>query len=199
AKFLAIRSCRFNQSFLKNVRIPFQVDIGVGDVVIPEAEWRTLQTQLDGYTRPEVLTYSLESTVAEKLDSILQRLELTGRMKDFYDIYYLSKTFEFDGLKLQTAIHETLRNRATAYERDSFDRVAALANDPDMQTRWRYFLKSLGNPEPGFPNVVAAIDKFLHPVWNCMMNHNDFRCIWSATNGTWKSPPPPGKEALTRE
>ena len=34
------------------------------------------------------MTYSLESTIAEKFDAILQRFELTGRMKDFYDIYY---------------------------------------------------------------------------------------------------------------
>lgn len=66
------------------------------------------------------MTYSLESTIAEKFDAILQRFELTGRMKDFYDIYYLAKTFNFDGAKLQTAIFETLQWRGTPYERDSF-------------------------------------------------------------------------------
>ena len=76
--------------FIKNVRVPFNVDIGVGDVIVPGAERRPIQTQLEGYTHPAILTYSLESTVAEKFDAILQRFELTGRMKDFYDIYYLS-------------------------------------------------------------------------------------------------------------
>lgn len=94
--------------YIKNVRVPFNVDIGVGDVIIPNPQRRNIQTQLDGYEKPEILTYSLESTIAEKFDAILQRLELTGRMKDFYDIYYLSRTFDFDGLKLQTAIQETL-------------------------------------------------------------------------------------------
>ncbi len=127
------------QGYIKNVRVPFNVDIGVGDVIIPKAEWRNIQTQLNGYEKSEILTYSLESTIAEKLDAILKRFELTGRMKDFYDIYYLSKTFNFDGLKLETAIQETLQNRGTAYEKDSFDRVLALADDADMQTKWRYF------------------------------------------------------------
>ena len=90
--------------YIKNVRVPFNVDIGVGDVIVPRPERRNIQTQLDGYEKPEILTYSLESTIAEKFDAILQRFELTGRMKDFYDIYYLSRTFDFDGLKLQTAI-----------------------------------------------------------------------------------------------
>ena len=37
-------------------------------------------------------------------------MEATGRMKDFYDIYYLAMTFDFDGRKLQEAIYETLMN-----------------------------------------------------------------------------------------
>lgn len=115
--------------FIKNVRVSFNVDIGVGDVIVPGAERRKIQTQLEGYTQPTVLTYSLESTIAEKFDAILQRLELTGRMKDFYDIFYLSRTFDCDGLKLQTAIQETLQNRGTAYEKDSFAHVLALAEN----------------------------------------------------------------------
>ena len=43
--------------------------------------------------------------------------ELTGRMKDFYDIYYLSRTFDFEGAKLQSAIFHTLQRRGTPYER----------------------------------------------------------------------------------
>ena len=150
--------------YIKNVRVPFNVDIGVGDVIVPHAERRSIQTQLDGYEKPEVLTYSLESTIAEKFDAILQRFELTGRMKDFYDIYYLSRMFDFDGLKLQTAIQETLLNRGTAYEKDRFDRVIALADDDDMQIKWRYFLKTLGNPELSFETVISGLQDFLEPV-----------------------------------
>ena len=104
--------------YIKNVRVPFNVDIGVGDVIVPSAERRNIQTQLEGYDKPEILTYSLESTIAEKFDAILQRFELTGRMKDFYDIYYLSRTFDFDGLKLQTAIQETLQNTLFSLHQD---------------------------------------------------------------------------------
>ena len=46
------------------------------------------KTQLENFEAPEIMTYSLESTIAEKLDAILQRFELTGRMKDFYDTFY---------------------------------------------------------------------------------------------------------------
>lgn len=56
-------------------------------------------------------------------------------MKDFYDIYYLSRTFDFEGAKLQAAIYETLQQRGTPYDRDSFKRIIALAEDVDMQKR----------------------------------------------------------------
>ena len=56
--------------YIKNVRVPFSVDIGVGDIIVPGTTARTMQTQLDGFDTPEILTYSLESTVAEKLDAI---------------------------------------------------------------------------------------------------------------------------------
>lgn len=170
---------------IKNVRVPFNVDIGVGDVIVPKAERRNIQTQLADFEKPEILTYSLESTIAEKFDAILQRFELTGRMKDYYDIYYLSHTFDFDGLKLQTAIQETLQNRGTAYEKNSFDRVLALVDDADMQTKWRYFLKTLGDPEIGFTEVVSGIEQFLQPVWEAIISEKEHICIWTAQRGKW--------------
>ena len=171
--------------YIKNVRVPFKVDIGVGDVIVPHAERCSIQTQLDGYEKPEVLTYSLESTIAEKFDAILQRFALTGRMKDFYDIYYLSRMFDFDGLKLQTAIQETLLNRGTTYEKDSFDRVIALADDDDMQIKWRYFLKTLGNPEISFETVISGLQDFLEPVWKCILAEEKFLMNWQSINTDW--------------
>ena len=166
--------------YIKNVRVPFNVDIGVGDVIVPNAQRRSIQTQLDGYEKPEILTYSLESTIAEKFDAILQRFELTGRMKDFYDIYYLAHTFDFDGFKLQSAIQETLQNRGTTYERDSFERVVALADDTDMQTKWKYFLKTLKKPEIAFGEVISGIQQFLKPIWDAILSGEDFLFNWDS-------------------
>lgn len=171
--------------YIKNVRVPFNVDIGIGDVIIPHPERRSIQTQLDGYEKPEILTYSLESTIAEKFDAILQRFELTGRMKDFYDIYYLSRTFDFDGLKLQTAIQETLQNRGTAYEKESFNRVIALADDEDMQTKWRFFLKTLGNPEISFQDIMMDIQRFLAPVWEAILKQDELLAVWHSEHAEW--------------
>ena len=168
---------------IKNVRVPFNVDIGVGDVIIPKAEQREIQTQLPDFDRPVIKTYSLESTIAEKFDAILQRFELTGRMKDFYDIYYLSRRFDFDGEKLQTAVFETLQCRGTSYDRDSFQRVVALAENEDMQKRWKYFLKSINDNTLDFSAVIEGILFFLEPVFNAIIFEEEWQKNWVPETG----------------
>lgn len=163
---------------IKNVRVPFNIDIGVGDVVVPMPEHRKINTQLPDFEPPIIKTYSLESTIAEKFDAILQRFELTSRMKDFYDIYYLSRTFDFDGAKLQSAIFETLKRRGTPYDRDSFKRVVSLADDEDMQKRWKYFLKTIKDDTLEFPFVIAEIQTFLESVFDAIVNENEWQKQW---------------------
>lgn len=170
---------------IKNVRVPFNIDIGVGDVIVPKAEKRKIITQLPDFEVPEIRTYSLESTIAEKFDAILQRFELTGRMKDFYDIYYLARTFDFDGAKLQTAIFETLQNRGTPYEKNSFKRVVQLADDEDMQKKWKYFLKNIKNESLAFSVVVGEIQKFLEPVFDAIAEEMEWQHSWDSVSTSW--------------
>ncbi|MCD8012001.1 MAG: nucleotidyl transferase AbiEii/AbiGii toxin family protein [Lachnospiraceae bacterium] len=59
---------------INNVRVPFSVDVGIDDVIVPNAEIREIATRLEGFEAPEIYTYSLESTIAEKFDAILQRM-----------------------------------------------------------------------------------------------------------------------------
>ena len=170
---------------IKNVRVPFNIDIGVGDIIFPRAEERTISTQLPDFEAPVIKTYSIESTIAEKFDAILQRFELTGRMKDFYDIYYLSRTFNFDGERLQSAIFNTLQRRGTPYDRDSFKRVVSLADDEDMQKRWKYFLKTIKDDTLEFQFVIAEIRSFLEPVFDAIVNEVEWQKVWKSNAEKW--------------
>lgn len=152
---------------------------------MPRAEERTINTQLPDFEAPVIKTYSLESTIAEKFDAILQRYELTGRMKDFYDIYYLARTFDFDGAKLQNAIFETLQRRGTSYDRNSFKRVISLADDVDMQKRWKYFLKNIKDDTLEFSVVIQEIQKFLEPVFNAMVDEEEWQKQWLCAQQKW--------------
>lgn len=170
---------------IKNVRVPFNVDIGVGDIIVPKAQERRINTQLPDFEKPVIKTYSLESTIAEKFDAILQRFELTGRMKDFYDIYYLARTFDFEGAKLRAAIFETLKKRETPYDRDSFKRILALSEDEDMQKRWRYFLKNIKDDTLEFAVVIKEMQIFLEPVFDVIVNEEEWQKMWNSKVIKW--------------
>lgn len=171
---------------IKNVRVPFNIDIGVGDVVVPTPEHRKINTQLPDFGTPTIKTYSLESTIAEKFDAILQRFELTSRMKDFYDIYYLPRTFDFEGVKLQSAIFKTLKRRGTPYDKDSFKRLVSLAEDEDMQKRWKNFLKTIKDDTLAFSVVIQAIQTFLESVFDAIVNENEWQKMWYSTDNKWR-------------
>lgn len=170
---------------IKNTRTPFSVDLGVGDIIVPKAEKRVIPVQLDEFTKPEISTYSLESTIAEKFDTMLQRLEMTSRMKDFYDIYYLSNMFDFDGRKLQEAIYETLQNRGTSYSRDSLNQISELANDAEMITKWNYFLRTIKMGELNFGEVINVMIHFLSPVWQAILDEDELLKKWDKEKREW--------------
>jgi len=170
---------------IKNVRVPFNIDIGVGDIIVPKAEMRKINTQLPDFEVSVISTYSLESTIAEKFDAILQRFELTGRMKDFYDIYYLARTFDFDGMILQSAMFETLHRRGTPYEKNSFKRIIQMANDVDMQSKWKYFLKNIRDESLDFAIVINKIATFLEPVYEAIVGESEWQKMWDCREQKW--------------
>ncbi len=160
-------------------KTPFSIDFGVGDIIVPSAVERTLPVLLPEFEEPEILTYSLESTVAEKLDAIISLMEATGRMKDFYDIYYLATTFDFDGRRLQEAIYETLTNRARSYEKDSVAVISRLINDSEIQKRWNNFCKKILKYELDFSYVVNVIIDFISPPYESIIQEDEFFKSWS--------------------
>ena len=165
---------------IKKVKIPFSIDIGIGDVITPYAKSAVISTQLDDFEKPEVRTYSIESVIAEKFDAIINRFELTSRMKDFHDIYYLSQNFDFEGRILQEALYETLNNRKTEYGSDSFTRICNLVNDDGIQKRWKAFLRKMPGIEADFVTVINEIQKFLEPVFNAIIDEEQFFLNWAA-------------------
>ncbi|MBA1336174.1 MAG: hypothetical protein HPY66_2133 [Firmicutes bacterium] len=170
---------------IKNTKTPFNVDFGIGDVIVPKAEKRLIPTQLDTFTPPEVITYSLESTVAEKFDAMLQRMELTSRMKDYYDLYFIARTFDFDGRKLQEAIMQTLQNRGTDYDRNSFDELISFSGNDAMLVKWRQFLRRTKLPDIEFRKVTGLLNTFLGGIWSAIVNEDEWHKNWHCQTTSW--------------
>ncbi len=121
---------------IKNTKTPFSIDFGVGDVIVPKQEKRKIPTQLDDFPAPTVNTYSLETTIAEKIDAILSLMEFSSRMKDYYDIYYLANKFDFDGSTLTEALKKTFENRGRTFTVEQFAQVMGFGNDEAMKTSY---------------------------------------------------------------
>lgn len=146
---------------IKNTKTPFSIDFGVGDVIVPKQEKRKIPTQLSDFDAPTVNTYSLETTIAEKIDAILSLMEFSSRMKDYYDIYYLAHKFDFDGATLTEALKKTFENRGHAFTIEQFERVMSFADDSAMQKKWKAFCRKTDIKTDNFSIVLKTIREFL--------------------------------------
>jgi Nucleotidyl transferase AbiEii toxin, Type IV TA system len=100
---------------LARARIPMQIDIGFGDVIVPapiELEYPTL---LD-FPAPVLHAYPRETVVAEKLEALTKLGLLNSRMKDYYDLALLARMYPFNGEQLIEAVSATFRHRGTLIE-----------------------------------------------------------------------------------
>lgn len=170
---------------IKNTKTPFSIDFGVGDVIVPKQEKRKIPTQLDGFAAPMVNTYSLETTIAEKIDAILSLMEFSSRMKDYYDIYYLANKFDFDGKVLAEALRKTFKNRGHDFTAEQFEQVMCFDDDPAMQKKWKNFIRKIDTETDDFSMVLKTINTFLAKPFKAAIEDKELAENWSATNGVW--------------
>ena len=170
---------------IKNTRTPFSIDFGVGDVIVPKQEKQKIPTQLDDFDAPTVNTYSLETTVAEKLDAVLTLMEFSSRMKDYYDIYYLANKFDFDGATLTEALEKTFENRSHQFTVEQFEQVMAFGSDSEMKKKWKAFCRKIDIKTDDFGTVLKTIKEFLEKPFISAGGSKEFTEKWSAADGEW--------------
>ena len=170
---------------IKNTRTPFSIDFGVGDVIVPKQEKRKIPTQLSDFEAPTVNTYSLETTIAEKIDAILNLMEFSSRMKDYYDIYYLANKFDFDGKILTEALKKTFANREHIFTVEQFEQVMTFGSDDAMQKKWKAFCRKIDTETEDFNTVLRMIKVFLNEPFAAAVESAEFTKQWSTANGKW--------------
>ena len=171
---------------IKNTRTPFSIDFGVGDVIVPKQEKRKIPTQLNDFSSPMINTYSLETTIAEKIDAILSLMEFSSRMKDYYDIYYLANKFDFDGKILVDALKRTFANREHNFTVEQFEQVMSFDADDLMQRKWKAFIKKIDAKTDDFSKVINTIDDFLRFPIETALNGTNFLMQWKASSNIWE-------------
>lgn len=171
---------------IKNIRVPFSIDFGVGDVIVPKQEKRKIPTQLDDFNPPVVNTYSLETTIAEKIDAILNLMTFSSRMKDYYDIYYLANKFDFNGAVLSEALRKTFDNREHTFSVEQFEQVIGFDDDAAMQKKWKAFTRKIVTRTDDYGTVLKTIKAFLKSPFTAAVTDTEYTKQWSASDNHWK-------------
>ena len=174
-------------ALLERTRIPVQIDIGFSDELASKAETIEYPNILPNLKIVRMKGYPKESVVAEKFHAMVRHGDLNSRMKDYYDLWLISETFEFDGVSLQKAIEATFNNRDTDIPDD---RPSPLSDDfaRANQTRWVNFLNKMELDDmqvEDFESVLEIIWKFLeYPVQSSIARTKSTR-KWKPQTG-WK-------------
>ena len=170
---------------IKNTKTPFSIDFGVGDIIVPKQEKRKIPTQLSDFDAPMVNTYSIETTVAEKIDAILSLMEFSSRMKDYYDIYYLANKFDFDGVTLTEALKKTFENRNHNFTIEQFEQMLEFDSDDAMQKKWKAFIKKINTKTDDFETVLKTIQNFLSLPCKAAFEDIIYTKQWIASTNSW--------------
>jgi hypothetical protein len=175
------------QAHLAKVRQTVQIDFGVGDAVHP-------QPQVIDY--PVLLTnspirlhaYPVEAAIAEKFHAMVDLDLQNSRMKDFYDIWILSRTLAFSGHGLSEAIRYTFQRRQTSVPTAApVALTAAFYDDPIHVRQWSAFVRRIGEGAlaDDFKRVAGDLVEFLMPVAEAAATAVDHPVRWGPP-GPWQ-------------
>ncbi len=171
---------------LGNARVSLQIDIGFGDVIVP-GPIKIVYPVLLSYPPPELNGYSMESTIAEKFQAMVKLGILNSRMKDFYDIWLLSRCFNFSGETLAEAVEKTFEKRRTPITVNPAVFDPMFQKDEGKKVQWLGFIEKarLTNVPGSFEDVAAAVGVFLKPLTASIVQRQTFHNIWVAP-GPWR-------------
>lgn len=148
---------------LAGARISVVIDVGFGDAIEPGLEQLVYPTLLD-FPAPKLRAYAQETVIAEKFQAMIDLGRANSRMKDFYDIWLLVKSFPFEDDRLARAIAATFARRLTPIPSELPDALSAeFAADAAKVRQWKAFTEDLAVMPGALDEVVGELAEFLMP------------------------------------
>ncbi len=163
-----------------------QIDVGFGDAISGDPVWIDYPELLD-YGQPRLLGYPLETVVAEKFEAIVDLGMTNTRMKDFYDIWVLSRREAFEGPKIRDSFRATFEKRSTTLpEQPPEPLTKEFGEAGRKQEQWMSFLKKTRlSASPSLSDILADLKKFLLPPAKAAAQEKPFPEKWPE-GGPWK-------------
>ena len=142
------------------------MDIGFGDVITPSPVNLDFPILLEHLPCANILAYSLETVIAEKMHAIIDLADQSSRMKDYYDLHRILKEEKYDPEVLQEAIIRTFENRHTPYDENTMFFRKDFGINQQMEARWKAFMRKITKAtDLSFSEVVGFIQETLRPYW----------------------------------
>ncbi len=135
------------------------------------------------FPAPKLWCYSLESIVAEKFEALMKLGDWNSRMKDFYDLWILSREYNFEGHRLSKAIDLTFKNRGASLKQE----ITAFNQEfiKKKEKEWNVFIKTLDQKDsPSFSDVIESLKLFLLPIVKALTTKKRLPKYWKAL-GPW--------------
>lgn len=169
---------------LDGARCPVQIDIGFGDAVVPGPEDAQYPVILEGMPSPQLRVYPRYTVVAEKFEAMASLGILNSRMKDYFDLWILSRHSDFDGTVLAQAIRATFERRGTGIPAGlPLSLTDEFAQDDQKNKQWSAFQRKNALEPMALAAVIEALRDFLLPALTALAAGNGFDRQWRAGAG----------------
>lgn len=174
-------------AYLGTARVHLQIDIGFGDAVTPGPVDAQYPTLLD-FPAPQLRVYPRETVIAEKLQAMISLGIANSRMKDFYDIWFMARTFHFEGQLLVDAIRATFERRRTDIPTEPpLALTEVFTSHPQKVRQWQAFLSRNEVDLRGmaFEEIIDNLRSFLLPPLIAASTNTSYSATWSIVDG-WR-------------
>ena len=146
---------------LENIKDKFHIDLATGDPIYPRPDNYKYES-LIGDEIYKVWSYNLETILAEKIETILSKLETSSRMKDYYDIYLIYK-FKFDTInkeKFRGSVEKTFKKRK--FDADLMTNLSIVKESKVLRERWlSYSRKNSYARDVEFEETLECLEKLI--------------------------------------
>lgn len=146
---------------LENIKDKFHIDLATGDPIYPRPDNYKYES-LIGDEIYKVWSYNLETILAEKIETILSKLETSSRMKDYYDIYLIYK-FKFDTInkeKFRGSVEKTFKKRK--FDADLMTNLSIVKESKVLRERWlSYSRKNSYARDVEFKETLECLEKLI--------------------------------------
>lgn len=147
--------------------VPLKIDITTGDKITPGEIDFSYKLMFEDRIL-NVLSYNLETVLAEKVETIISRGDQNTRPRDFYDVYILFKLKrnQIDNEVLKQALNETMNKRNTIDLILRYEEIIEIIRGSEVMAEyWEKYQRDFDfAAEITFDEAVEAVSKILHSI-----------------------------------